>query len=497
MNPNIITTPMEINGREFVLAEVRKGMGHIGVFRYSTEAYSTTDVFYMENEPIIKVFNRCTADQYNDKHVQQISGAEKCADAIKSRISATAQNLFRYNQGLLRSAVPALELLNPGLYVIHDSQMHPCDGNGHFFWNAYFHRKEVPGTSDKNAAIDDANFAPCFLMPTLVAGSFQHKRMYELGEKLKNGRRLGGVAYHVSGMFSALLEGHHEATAALLNNVDFRCLVIEPVTDVIYDSSNQDGEEQKITALSCPYINIPINEISDKALELFLVTRKHTKPLAFPEIKNRMTKTVRITSKRAFPSIVYEIARQLPTRVMVEAASGIDSITAEQLLALLMGDVTYTITDEEGNEESKYVVSSNYDSSVVAVANFLQTNDFSSFLVFSFGLLRNIELESVHKFISERLLEVMHPSIYEFFAEIIKEGEEAEPESDFKDGIIYETAVKYAPLWEAFALKQQGDTDSYNRRREKDTKNVQAVIKAKGIATLEAAVKSIGDMPRA
>ncbi|MCL1789684.1 MAG: hypothetical protein FWG33_04925 [Oscillospiraceae bacterium] len=489
MNQNIITTHMNINGRAFVLAEVSRGMGHIGVLRYSTEAYTATDFFYVEDEPIIKVVNPNISDKHADKDIMQISGTEKCSDAIKARLTASAENLFRYNQDLARSASPVLELLNPGLYVIHESQMHPSDGNGNFFWNNYCIKKSIRGSSDRNSSIGDANFSPCFLLPTITTPSFQSKKMYEFTDKLKDGRQLGGIAYHIAGMFSALLQGHHEVTAALMNNSDFKCIVIEPLTDVVYDSSGKNNEEPKIIALSCPYINIPLKDLSEKALERFLITRKHIKPAAFSEIKSKTTKYVRIVSKRAFPGIAYEKAEQLPTCAMVETSSGIDFVSEEQLEALLAGEVKYTITDEEGNEESRLIFSSNYYSSVVTVANYLQVNHFSRFLTFAIELLKKEELTSVHKFIAERLLGIMHPAVHEYFLGITQQTEQTEV-------IIADIAHSYMLLWQEHIERQQGEEESYHMKQRKNKKTIQAITEAKGIASLEAAVRSIGDMPR-
>ncbi|MCL1903218.1 MAG: hypothetical protein FWF94_02230 [Oscillospiraceae bacterium] len=490
MNHNIITTPMNINGREFVLAEVTRGMGHIGVLRYSTDAYTATDFFYIENEPIIKIVNPNTSDKHAEKYIMQVSGSEKCSEAIDVRLNASAENLFRYNQDLARSAMPVLELLNTGLYVVHEAQMHPADGSGNFFWNNYCVKKAISGTSETHASIGDANFSPCFLMPTITASSFQIKKMYDIADKIKSGRQFGGVAYHVTGMYSALLKGHHEATAALMENVDFKCLVIEPLSDVVYDSSEQGQSniEPKIVALSCPYVNIPLEGLSEKTIERFLLTRKHIKPNAFAEIKPKTTKYVRIMSKRAFPGLVYEKAAQLPDCAAVEASSGIDYITEEQLDALSAGEVKYTVIDEEGNEESKTIVSSNYYSSIVTVANYLQVNSFNRFLTFAISLLKNDELTSVHKFIAERLLGIMNPTVHEYFEEVSNRAEQ-------KEGIITDTAGRYRVLWAEHLQRQQNEDESYQIKQRKNTQNMQAITEAKGIASLEAAVKNMGDSP--
>ena len=487
MNPNVITTPMNIDGREFVLAEVTRGMGQVGVFRYTSNDYSATDVLYIDNEPIIKVITPNLNDQHGDKYIAQISGSEKCAESIKARLCLTIDNLFHYNQGLARSATTALELFNPGLYVVHESQVHPSDGNGNFFWNAYGNNRVVTGTAEKNSAIGDNNYPPCFLMPTTMAAGFQAKKMYDLSDKLKSGKKLGGVALHVSGMFSALLEGHHAATACLINNTDFRCLVIEPLSGVMYESSrarsSKNQKSPKIIALTCPFINIPLEELPDNTLERFLLTRKNLKPLAFSDIKPKMTKTLRASGKRAFPGIAYDKAEQLPDCAMVESASIVNTITEEQLEALLAGEVK--LTDEEGND--KFIVSSNYYSSIVVVSNYLQISDFNRFLTFAIDILRNRDLTAVHKYIAERLIIVMHPAIYEFFSSLI----ESKDDDAVKDGIIYETAVKYKRRWEEHLSKKKTESERFIAKRKKDIENKQAITEAKGIATLEMAAKSM------
>ena len=484
MKPHVITTPMNINGREFILAEVTRGMGHIGVFRYAATPYTATDVFYVENEPIVRIFDPYTVDPFVDKQIVQISGTEKCSEFVSARLSGAVENFFQYNQELARSAMPVLEMLNPGLYVVHESQMHPADTEGNFFWNHYCAKKTIAGTADKNAALGDLNFTPGYLIPTMTLPSFQQKRLYDLGENVKNEKRLGGIAYHVTGVYSALLKGHHEATAALANDAEFDCIVIEPVTGIIYDSEPNSDKEPKITALSCPYIKIPLEELSDRALERFLVTRKSVKPNAFSVLKPKMNKSVRMVSKRVFPNVVYDNAEQLPNLAILEASAEVDSVTDDQLAALATGEVKYVVVDEEGNEESKYVVSHNYYSSVVAVVNFLQVNDFKRFLKFVVDVLKNDELTSVHKFIAERLLTVMHPTIHDYFSDIAERAEQ-------KDDIITKTARIYVGDWEEHMERMKDDKNNYRRMRKKKNENMQAIAEAKGIATLEAAVRVI------
>ena len=608
MFQNITTTTMNINGREFVLAEVKKGASQVGLFRYSTVGCTATDVFYIENEPIIRIDNPYTKSRQVDKLITQMSGSEKCSDSVKSRFKAAVENLYRYDQGLLRSAVPVLELLAPGLYVIHEAQVHPSNGSGEFFWNAYSVKREVMGTAERNHAIVDNNFTPGFLIPTIGASSYQAVKMYSLASEISKGAKHGGVAYHVSGMHSALLCGHHAAVASLISSTDFRCMVIEPVTEVIYSPTDEDDfREMKISALACPFVNIPLERLPENALECFLITRKHTKHRSFADMKAKLNKTVRLVSKRSFPATVYEGAAQLPGIPAVEAASAIDALTDEQIDALLAGLTQLPVrelretpvqaedaqteettqvaqpTEAAQAETPSYIVSPNYYTSIVAATNFLHATDFDKFVKFTTGILSNPELTAAHKYTAERLLTVMHPKIYEFFCEVIRAGvekykkktakpvensvenvendaetaenaaadvekavdaventeksvetakteqakqaqdanaaavsataEPAQPETlteqleleqseqpeqteQQKKDIVLEIAQRYIRLWTAYTTKVGEDRLRFDTGQKKNLENIQAVTEAKGIATLEVAVRTIGEMPK-
>jgi hypothetical protein len=486
MNQNVTTTTMDIDGREFVLAEVSRGMGQIGIFRCSSTLDTATDVFYIEKEPILKINNPNTGDKNINKYITQISGWDslKNEEVLMARLSASSENYYEYSQGLARSAVPVLELLNPGLYVVHDSQMHASDGESSFFWNNYAVKRDVVGTADRNAIIGESNYSPSFILPTRCASHFQPKKMASL---IKRDKKLCGVAYHISGMFSALLEGHHAATAALLNDSVFRCLLIEPLTDVIYDSP-KTNKNRKIVALGCPYVKIPLEEFPENTLERFLVGRRHIKPSFFSEIRPKMGKTLRAVGKRAFSSDIYERAEQLPTCGLIEAASAVSYLSEVQLEALLEGKVKYVVDEETGVEE--FVVSKNYYSSVVAAANYLQVNDLNRFFTFCMDLLKNSERKTVHKYIAERLLTIMHPTVAEFFKEIAGEYS-ADGGTVREGGVVIETAHKYLSKWNAFSRRKQDAADKLAKARKKKVDAMQAITETKGIATLEMAVKDI------
>ncbi|MDR0197558.1 MAG: hypothetical protein LBI36_04990 [Oscillospiraceae bacterium] len=479
MNTVVVSSTMNIDGREFLLADVSRGMGQVGVLKSNSAPGSDTDVFYVESEPVFSMSKHNAFDPAADKLIAQVSGIEKCSDYVKTRLSVVGDNFFLFNQGLARSVTPVLELLTEGLYVVHESKMIPSDGAGNFFWNAYNIRHEVAGSADKNSVIGDANFSPCFLIPCEQAASYQPKKMSVLSEKIEKGKISGGVAYHVTGMFSALLDGHHTATACLLNDKDFKCLVIEPLNDVVYDSEENPGKK-KIIALSCPFVKIPIGDLPENMLERFLVTRKYARPATYGEIKSKAAKSVKTTSKRAFPAAVYEKAAQLPDCAMAESAAGVNNLSEEQLGALLAGEVKY---------DDKIIISSNYYSSVTTACNYLQTANFARFLTFALDIMRNEGLSAAHKYVAERLLNIMHPSVHEYFASVAAEKGET-------DGFVPEIAHKYIKRWEEHREIKRHEEEAEMHARKKRHETLQAVSETRGIATLEAAVRDIGNIPK-
>jgi|GEM_PF-712512 len=510
MSPYVAITSMNVGGREFVLAEVARGKGKLGVFRHTTTATSATDVFFIEDEPIINIYNPYSVNETTDKVIHQISAPEKSGEPALLRFTAALDNYYLYEQGLVRSMIPVLELLSPGLYVVYEAQVHPSEGTGKFFWTSYTSPVIYAGSADKSSVIGHNNFTPGFLVPTRHPADFRLQRMMDCEEKLKKGKVLAGIAYHLTGMFSALLDGHHAATAALLNDVPFKCLMIEPLNGIMYNNPEgiaslgkaagtsiaaHDDDTRKIVALTCPYVNIPLEELPDDSLERFLLSRRSVKPAYYSEMRPKMIKSVaRTITKRAIPMAIYDKANQLPNHTMVEEAATIDFLTEEQLAALSAGEVK--LHDE-------YIISSSLHTSIGAACNYLQVLDFEKFATFAIGILHNEDLVSVHKFVAERLFGIIHPSIYEYFLEIFKEGaqkaleagkplEEYLTESGGEGGVILEVASKYMAKWDGHIKMREAAESSYDNKRKRQDSNKRKITEGKGIATLEAAVRGIG-----
>lgn len=460
-HPMINTANMNIDERAFLLADVTDGTAQIGVTaiaeRSDIRHINTTDVMFADNEPLVVITGQSRKANYADKMYNQCSGMSDIKSDLHSRLAAAAEGYFTQKQPMSRAVMPLLETLTDGLYVVHESTMLPTDGAGNFFWLAYTQRHEVTGSSDYNNVIGrNNNYEPCFLVPTTGAAGVNHERLTQQRDRIKNGRNTGGVAYHLSGLFSALLYGHHAATASLTANAAFKCIVIEPVHDVIYNMSDEDREnpnrsqKPEIIALACPYVKIPLDSLPERMLENFLLRRRGIRPDVYTDLKDKLTKVQRPVSKRSFPPELFEHAETLPDVAMYESAALVAELSEEQLQALLRGETKY---------QDKVIISNNFYNSIVTACNFLQYKDFDRFITFVIDILRNPDLAATHKYIAERLLGVMNPIINSFFLEVTESGTSPE---------ISGLAEKYVSRY-----KERADTkEEKTRKHEQNTKRV-------------------------
>jgi hypothetical protein len=422
MNPLINNSQMTIGDREFILVDVSKASGKIGIASYSAnpnnphERSHFTELFYVDDEALINFTRPPKGDEYTDKLVHQISTISAADSNIKTILSTVSDNYFTYSQSMTRALQPVFELLSDGIYVCHEAKMIPSDGAGNFFWSAYTMRHEVSGTASSSRTMSkDSNFTPCFLVPTVNPSEFAEAKAKAQREKLTSGKKVGGLAYYISGMFSALLDGHHSAAACLVNNVDFNCIIIEPLREVLYESqeeADEQGREPIVIALSCPYVKIPIGEIPPLMLENFLLRRNGIRPKHFSDLRKRANKYLR-TVKKVIPRDVLQRAEHLPDCSTVESANAVKELTDEQLDALLTGEIKF-------NDE--IIISNNYYNSVVTACNYLQYHDFKRFFNFAESIIKNPDLAATYKYIIDRLSAITDKRIYALFKELTEEA---------------------------------------------------------------------------
>ncbi|MDE5583191.1 MAG: hypothetical protein K2J08_05775 [Ruminococcus sp.] len=129
---------------------------------------------------------------------------------------------------------PLLNLLDDGYYLLADVPHDPTDGNNNFFWSVPNNLTENPASCDEYYNSEFYSYIegfPKYLYPTQSANCCSQKRIDEYVEILKNNPSPPrALAYHEYGFISALLDGHHKATASALLGQAVNCLTIISVS---------------------------------------------------------------------------------------------------------------------------------------------------------------------------------------------------------------------------------------------------------------------------
>lgn len=135
---------------------------------------------------------------------------------------------------------PLLNLLDDGYYLLADVPHCPTDGNNNFFWSVPNKMTNNPACCDDYYNIEFYNSVmsfPQYLYPTQSAEVCNQKRIDEYVEIMKdNPNPPRALAYHEYGFISALLDGHHKATAAALLGQNINCLTIMNVSSCVFES---------------------------------------------------------------------------------------------------------------------------------------------------------------------------------------------------------------------------------------------------------------------
>lgn len=429
MKNSILCEPLKINEKEFLLASIVNEKGCIGICQTAGTLKTKCSSFFIGSEALISISLPDNADDYTDKIIWQTSSIDKCKNVINSRFTTCVENYFQHSYEMSRAIRPVLEMMSSGLYVIHLEKMLPTDGCSGFFWNSFCTKHEYPCSSTLIRNIGaEKGFSPCFLVPTENYGNYSESRMQISVEKAKAGFRLGGIAYHLTGMYSALLDGHSNALASLLTDNEFYCILIEPVSNVVI-------EGDCAVALSCPYVNIPVSKISRGMMENFLMTRRMSFPPNYAEINAKSSKTMKNLARPHYlsPTLIRK-TEELPDADMISSSYAVGELTDAELEALLRGETKLN---------DKIIISANYYESLVTACNYLHYTDYKRFISFVEGILANPELTATHKYIVSKLQYIMKQEVYNIFVSIISGT----------DGVyapLLDSAKKYISAYEEY-----------------------------------------------
>lgn len=439
MNATIITTPIQYNEKEFIIVQISGSSSNIGVCSvpiYNTGKYK--EVFYMGEDAIISILPGSLNGIYADKIIQQNVGRDKSTEKLKKRLNAACDNYFEFNQPIAKALSPFFELLSDGVYIVHESNMIPTDGAGHFFWNAYLSKHEFLGSAEiAHKSRKNEDHSPCFLVPTCSMSEFTDSTYKSHREAIKSGQKRGGLAFYLTGSFAALLDGHHVAAACMMEDREFPCLVVEPVLGVTeIEYTDDSGEVRTEQALYSPYVKMPLSIVPSSMIEAFLIKRRREKPRAYEKIAYRSHILMKMPARKILPDEFLSKAESLPDLQMVSSTRSITSLSDEQLEALLNGETHYN---------GKVIVTENFYTSIVNACNFLQLTDFDRFLKFGIRIMQTPELTAIHQYLAERFMNINNSSILQFFRSVIEDESLYKPDIvaiakryDFRYGHNYE-----------------------------------------------------------
>lgn len=411
MKPTIIMESMSSSLGEYLLVNVVNGQSVIGMCDTTRVPHTSRRTLYAEMQALVSVYSG-TCDEAANRQIWQ-NDSQK---GLETTLASACDNFFEHSEPLAKAIYPVMEMLTDGLYVVHADKVIPTDGAGNFFWNSFHVKHELNGSAPFNPVVGrEKEFSPPFIVPTMSFASYGDKALAAALKRIKHGRKSGGIAYHLTGMFSALLCGHIDAAAAAAYGNDFPCIIIEPLREASY-ATDENGIES-ISVLNCPYAKLPLKKISRGMIEAFLLNRRLSMPEFRQDLCAKADKLISIKrAVRTLPTTITQNAEQFPDAEMLASAFAISELTNEQLQLLIDGETTY---------EGKYIVSANYYESVVYACNYLQYKDKQRFISFTIALLNTPALAPTYRYIAERMQYVSDSRIKDAFSNVVNSDDPA------------------------------------------------------------------------
>jgi hypothetical protein len=231
-------------GNDALLFRLNKGNGKLAT-RYGIDKSSNTYSFLLlDDKPLINSYGEELYCPTCAKILSIGLGREKVDRSLIDTIKYS-QELISDITNAFENVKPMLSILEDGYYLLTRIEMIPTDGEGNFFWNLPNTKKLYKATADVYYKFHVSSGTPKFILPSQSIDCLNEERVNHYLDQIKTGKHMTGLAYYYEGFMSTLLDGHHRATAAYIENKSIDCLTIIKVTGFGF---NQDKKPDKIYA---------------------------------------------------------------------------------------------------------------------------------------------------------------------------------------------------------------------------------------------------------
>lgn len=219
-----------------VLVRVTNGKGMLREV-YGEHAQYTYNTLMFGSQPLMQLQ---VSEYYCPTCEKMLKSGYGLEDKTDFRLDKINDNISFME--MLEQIKPLLGLLQSNYYVIWDTSLYPTDGNGHLFWEIPNKEEYIPGTCIyyyKDKDYTWGNLRPYFTVATEPAKKCNKDRV----KYYRSHPEARAIAYFMDGYMTALLDGHHKAMAAALEQRKVNAIVITPC--ILSQYRTESGEINK------------------------------------------------------------------------------------------------------------------------------------------------------------------------------------------------------------------------------------------------------------
>lgn len=225
-------------GNDALLFRVNKGTGKLCMKYGSDRSGDTYGFLLLDHKPLINSYG----ELYCPTCARVLSlglGRENVNQGLVHAIQYAQEEPDLGITDAFNNIKPMLSILENGYYLLTRIEMIPTDGDGQFFWNLTAEKKLYKATSDVYYKRHYSGGTPKFILPSQSVNGMNEQRVHDYIEQIKNGKTMTGLALYYRGFMSTLLDGHHRATAAYIENKTIDCLTIMKVTEYGFNKAKK------------------------------------------------------------------------------------------------------------------------------------------------------------------------------------------------------------------------------------------------------------------